>query len=100
MTVVILLIVLGLAFIISGLREKDSPRWSFHASSREKEDDDITACDINAIRRSGRYSAAERAAEYGRRGKSPSGVIDGVYNDAYRANNSYNDSHRDWDAGA
>ena len=29
------------------------------------------------------YSAAERAAEYRRRGKSPSGVIDGVYNDTY-----------------
>ena len=29
------------------------------------------------------YSAAERAAEYRRRGQSPSGVIDGVYNDTY-----------------
>jgi len=47
------------------------------------------------------YSAAERRAEYIRRGQSPSGVIDGVYNDTYRPSGvSYNDGNRDWDADA
>ena len=47
------------------------------------------------------YSAAERRAEYIRRGQSPSGVIDGVYNDTYRPSGvSYNDCNRDWDADA
>jgi len=55
---------------------------------------------INEILSSGKFSSAERNAEYRRRGKSPSGVIDGVYNDAYRGNDSYNDSYRDWDADA
>jgi hypothetical protein len=44
-------------------------------------------------------SALERRAEYLRRGQSPSGVIDGIYNDTYRPSGvSYNDSNRDWDA--
>jgi len=55
---------------------------------------------INEIRSSGKFTPAERAAEYRRRGKSPSGVIDGVYNDAYRGNGEYNDAYRDWDANA
>lgn len=39
--------------------------------------------------------------EYRRRGKSPSGVIDGVYNDMNRENGRpYNDMDRDWDADA
>jgi hypothetical protein len=47
------------------------------------------------------YSAAERRAEYIRRGQSPSGVIDGIYNDTYRPSGvSYNDTNRDWDADA
>jgi hypothetical protein len=47
------------------------------------------------------YSAAERRAEYIRRGQSPSGVIDGIYNDIYLPGGvSYNDSNRDWDADA
>jgi hypothetical protein len=61
---------------------------------------DIRDYGINEILSSGRFSAAERKAEYRRRGKSPSGVIDGIYNDAYRGNESYNDSYRDWDADA
>jgi len=56
---------------------------------------------INEILSSGRFSAAERKAEYRRRGKSPSGVIDGVYNDAYQENGKpYSDVDRDWDADA
>jgi hypothetical protein len=47
------------------------------------------------------YSAFERAAEYRHRGKSPAGVIDGVYNDTYLPDGvSYNDTNRDWDADA
>lgn len=47
------------------------------------------------------YSASERRAEYIRRGQSPSGVIDGIYNDTYRPSGvSYNDTNRDWDADA
>lgn len=46
-------------------------------------------------------SAEERRLEYRRRGKSPSGVIDGVYNDMYlEDDNTYNDMDRDWDADA
>jgi hypothetical protein len=61
---------------------------------------DIHDYGINEIRSSGRFSAAERKVEYRRRGKSPSGVIDGVYNDEFRGNDSYNDLDRDWDADA
>jgi hypothetical protein len=47
------------------------------------------------------FSAAERRAEYMRRGQSPSGVIDGIYNDTYRPSGiPYSDTHRDWDADA
>jgi hypothetical protein len=45
------------------------------------------------------YSAAERRAEYRRRGQSPSGFIDGVYNDMNRPSGvPYYDGNRDWDA--
>jgi hypothetical protein len=46
-------------------------------------------------------SASERQLEYRTRGKSPSGVIDGVYNDMYLEDgHTYNDMDRDWDADA
>jgi hypothetical protein len=61
---------------------------------------DITTLGINEIKACGKFTPAERAADYRRRGKSPSGVIDGVYNDAYRGNEAYNDSDRDWEADA
>jgi hypothetical protein len=49
----------------------------------------------------GHLSVEERKTEYRRRGKSPSGVIDGVYNDMYREDGrSYSDAERDWDADA
>ena len=48
-----------------------------------------------------KLSAEERRLEYRMRGKSPSGVIDGVYNDMYLEDgNTYNDMDRDWDADA
>jgi hypothetical protein len=43
--------------------------------------DDIKTYPINDIMKSGKFTAFERKQEYRRRGKSPSGVIDGVYND-------------------
>lgn len=49
----------------------------------------------------GDLSPDERRAEYRRKGKSPSGVIDGVYNDMYREDDRpYTDADRDWDADA
>jgi hypothetical protein len=45
------------------------------------------------------YSAIERRAEYMRRGQSPSGFINGVYNDQNRPSGvPYYDGNRDWDA--
>ncbi len=73
----------------------------YRSSSYPDEDDKaIRDYGINEIKSSGRFSASERAAEYRRRGQSPSGVIDGVYNDTYRGNGSYNDTDRDWEADA
>jgi hypothetical protein len=47
------------------------------------------------------YSATERRAEYTRRGQSPSGFINGVYNDQNRPRNvPYYDGNRDWGADA
>jgi hypothetical protein len=45
------------------------------------------------------YSAIQRRAEYMRRGQSPSGFINGVYNDQNRPHNvPYYDGNRDWGA--
>ena len=63
-------------------------------------EDEITTYDVNDILRSEKFTPEERAAEYRRRGKSPSGFIDGVYNDEYRGNEEYNDCYRDWEADA
>jgi hypothetical protein len=47
------------------------------------------------------YSAEQRRAEYMRRGQSPSGFINRVYNDQNRPSGvPYYDGNRDWDAGA
>ena len=77
------------------------PFFSFSSSDDEDDEPDITTFATRDIPSSGLFSASERRREYIRRGKSPSGVIDGVYNDAYRENGRpYNDMDRDWDAGA
>ena len=47
---------------------------------------DITTYPINEIKNSGRFTTEHRRLEYRRRSKSPSGVIDGEYNDEYRGN--------------
>ena len=42
-----------------------------------------------------------RRQEYRRRGKSPSGVIDGEYNDDYLEDDEiYNEANRDWEVDA
>ena len=44
---------------------------------------------------------AKRAEIYRKIGQSPSGVIDGAYNDFYcPSDRAYNDFYRDWDANA
>lgn len=78
--------------------DSQSNDWNWITNNQNKKD--ITKMDINEIKECGEFSPEERASEYRRRGKSPSGVIDGVYNDAYRGNGAYNDSYRDWDANA
>jgi hypothetical protein len=74
------------------------PRYYYRGGKK----DDITSYKSTTdIFKSGRFSAEERRREYRRRGKSPSGVIDGVYNDMYLEDGaSYNDMDRDWDADA
>jgi len=68
----------------------------------EFDEDDISSYESTIdIWRSGRFSSEERRQEYRRRGKSPSGVIDGEYNDTYLEDDEvYNDQNRDWDADA
>lgn len=101
-TIVLVIVICGIAWVVEkvtelfGASRTYTPRHHHIPNSS----DDIREYDINEIRASGNFSASERKAEYRRRGKSPSGVIDGVYNDMYRGNDSYNDSYRDTDADA
>jgi hypothetical protein len=70
-------------------------------SSKPFDPDDITSYpSTNELYKSGRFTPEERRQEYRRRGKSPSGVIDGEYNDTYCDEEPYNDVNRDWDADA
>ena len=72
---------------------KYEPRFPSNGSS-------IEYLDTMDIPHSG-YSATQRRAEYMRRGQSPSGFINGVYNDQNRPSGvSYYDGNRDRDAGA
>jgi hypothetical protein len=71
-----------------------------YPETRHSDSDNIQNYGINEILSSGRFTPAERAAEYRRKGKSPSSVIDGIYNDAFPSNDEYNDMYRDWDADA
>ena len=80
---------------ITGKKSQPSESTRFHSYGGGIEDLDTMTIPHSS------YSAAARRAEYIRRGQSPSGVIDGVYNDTYRPSGvSYNDSNRDWDADA
>jgi len=68
----------------------------------DEEEPDITSFgSTREIFKSGLFTAEERRLEYRRRGKSPSGVINGEYNDTYLEDGAmYSDSDRDWDADA
>jgi hypothetical protein len=77
--------------------KKGQPTESIHYHSYGGGIQDLDTMDIP---HSG-YSALERRAEYRRRGKSPSGFIDGIYNDMNRPSGvPYYDGNRDWDADA
>jgi hypothetical protein len=77
--------------------KKSQPTESTHYRSYGGGIQDLDTMDIP---HSG-YSALERHMEYMRRGKSPSGFINGVYNDQNRPSCvSYYDGNRDWDADA
>jgi hypothetical protein len=95
---------LKLQAIIKTIRQ-----WFFRSQSyqgfyyhQEYDPDDITPYPTTKdIFSSGRFTPWERRQEYIRRGKSPSGVIDGEYNDMYLAEGAiYNDMDRDWEADA
>lgn len=103
----VVLVIISLAIVIAVIVNKKASNTgtsnfshSFHYNKYGVDKPDITKLGINEIKECGKFSPQERAAEYRRRGKSPSGVIDGVYNDSYRGNGEYNDSYRDWDADA
>jgi hypothetical protein len=71
--------------------------FSFHNNT---EPNDITSYrTTKEIVESGIYTPDERRREYVRRGKSPSGVINGEYNDTFLEDDeTYNNTNRDWDA--
>ena len=71
--------------------------FSFHNNT---EPNDITSYrTTKEIVESGIYTPDERRREYVRRGKSPSGVINGEYNATFLEDDeTYNDTDRDWDA--
>ena len=73
----------------------------FYYQSEFDPDDITTYPTTKDIFDSGRFSPGQRRLEYIRRGKSPSGVIDGEYNDMYLEDGAiYNDMDRDWEADA
>jgi len=81
--------------------ESTRPYYSRYTTKPFDPDDITTYRTTMAIFKSGRFTAAERKREYIRRGKSPSGVVDGEYNDTYLDDDEvYNDVNRDWDADA
>lgn len=114
-SVVLILSLLGLAIVlilyVAKRRRMKNSRPSHRSSVQSSRrsffsflsggDSDITTYETKDIPKSGLFSAYERQIEYRRRGKSPSGVIDGIYNDMYRENGKpYSDADRDWDADA
>lgn len=99
-TIGFIFVIWGIAWIVEKVMELFGTAKPYAPPPYSNSSDDISDYDINQILSSGRFSAAQRKAEYRKRGKSPSGVIDGVYNDMYRGNDSYNDSYRDPDADA
>ena len=82
--------------------DEDGDEEDGDEDGEENWENDITSYrTTREIFESGRFTAEERRVEYRRRGKSPSGVIDGEYNDTFLDDGeAYNDSNRDWDADA
>ena len=97
-----IILAIGVLVVLLFLFRRTGGRSQAGMDSGGGEDDpDITSYPTREIPRSGLFSANQRRMEYRRRGKSPSGVIDGVYNDMYRENGRpYSDVDRDWDADA
>ncbi|MFC1996826.1 hypothetical protein ACFLXI_04365, partial [Chloroflexota bacterium] len=97
-------VIMNLQAIINTIRQWFSePQASpgFYYQSETDLDDITTYASTKDIFASGRFSPEERRREYIRRDKSPSGVIDGEYNDMYLEDGaSYNDMDRDWEADA
>jgi len=102
----VILVIVFFAILITIIVEKGSKNrirnssYTLDTSLYKVHKQEITQLGINDIKNCGQFTPEERAAEYRRRGKSPSGVIDGEYNDEYRGNDEYNDEYRDWDANA
>jgi hypothetical protein len=83
------------------IRRENAHSGIFYPQSETDLDDITTYRTTKEIFASGRFTPEERSQEYRRRGKSPSGVIDGIYNDMNLEDGSYyNDMDRDWDADA
>ncbi len=100
---VIVFFAIIITIIVEKIRSKSRTRnssYTLDTSLYKVNKQNITKLGINDIKDCGRFTPEERDAEYRRRGKSPSGVIDGEYNDEYRGNDEYNDKYRDWDANA
>jgi hypothetical protein len=95
---------MNLQAIINTIRQwLSEPQSSlgFYYQSEFDPDDITTYATTKDIFASGRFTHEERRREYRRRGKSPSGVIDGEYNDMYLEGGAiYNDVDRDWEADA
>jgi hypothetical protein len=83
------------------IRRENAQSGIFYHQSEIDLDDITTYRTTKEIFACGRFTPEERNQEYRRRGKSPSGVIDGIYNDMNLENGaSYNDMDRDWEADA
>ena len=95
---------MNLQAIINTIRQwlfEPQPTRYFYYQSETDLDDITTYATTKDIFASGRFSPVGRRLEYIRRGKSPSGVIDGEYNDMYLEDGAiYNDMDRDWEADA
>ena len=92
---------MNLQAIINKVHQWYSQPQQYQVCPSDSDLDDITTYrSTNDILASGRFSADERSREYRRRGKSPSGIIDGIYNDMFLENDMYNDDFRDWEADA
>lgn len=101
----LLLLDIFIVIVYFVFRSKKASRRTYNRNSSyypasPTDPNDITSYpSTKDIVESGKFTANDRRREYIRRGKSPSGVIDGEYNDTFLENGDvYNDTNRDWDA--